>query len=371
MTENLSIDIKKINFILPSLKAGGAERVCLSLAKEFLENGIKVDFILLTPSVELEVPEGANVKFLTNKNYNGQWMSAVIALLRIRQLFAVSKPTEIFLASVRGAVFLSLLASILLRTTPRLFIREAALYFPKAWYPKLIHRLMLRMFYPRAKGVIAVSESVRQELIGRFGYKGKVTVINNPVDQIKIKELSLCEIKKSKFHFTYLAVGRLVEEKGFTNLLEAFSKISHDKACGLYVVGAGELESKLRLKTEELQISDQVVWVGYELNPYPWYLVADVFVLSSIKEGFVNVLVEALVLGVPNIVATKCGGGPEELLGEHRYSWLVPPGNVHELSTAMKNARDRGKRLREPELCPELTISNIRNKYLTVFRKNS
>jgi glycosyltransferase involved in cell wall biosynthesis len=297
-------------------------------------------------------------------------LSGIIALFKLRRLFSRAEAGEAFIASVRGTVILSLLASVFSKPVPRLFVREAALYARKIWYPELSHRLALKFLYPRAKAVIAVSESVKKELVDGFSYKGHVSVVNNPIDKKNIVKLSLVSPKKTKFRFTYLSVGRLVKEKGFFYLLEAFSKISHDKTCGLYIVGAGELEERLRLRARELKIADQVVWLGYQSNPYPWYLLADVFVLSSVKEGFVNVLAEALALGVPNIVATKCGGGPEELLKHHASSWLVPPGNVEALATAMEKAKDEGKKRAVGKYCSGLTISEVIDEYLDVIDQN-
>lgn len=364
-------NIEKISFILPSLNAGGAERVCLNLAKGLLEQGIKVDFLLVMSSVQLDIPEGARVRFLTKNSRKRQWVSGIVALFKLQRYFSGARTDEVFIASVRGTVILSLLASLFTRSIPRLFIREAALYSSKIWYPELCHRLSLKFLYPKAKAVIAVSEGVRKEMIERFSYKGKISVVNNPIDTKKITELSLSSLKRSKFKFTYLSVGRLVEEKGFSYLLEAFSEVSSDATIGLYIVGAGELENKLRLRASELQISDQVVWLGYQSNPYPWYLLADVFVLSSIKEGFVNVLAEALALGVPNIVATKCGGGPEELLENHSSSWLVPPANAGALAEAMKKAKVCGKQRPVDEYCSGLTISEVTKMYLEVIDQNS
>lgn len=371
VTKNSPAPIKKIRFILPSLDSGGAERVCLNLAKGFLEKGVQVEFLLLTPSVQLKLPPGAEVTFLGRNLNRGKWISGIVALFRLWRLFSSAKPAEVFVASVRGAVILSLLASAFTRPSPRLFIREAALYFPKPWYPELFHRFSLRVLYPRATAVIAVSESVKKELVERFGYKKNVSVINNPVDTKNIRELSLKSSHTSRFPFTFLAVGRLVKEKGFFHLLEAFSKVSDDKGCGLYIVGSGELESKLRSRADELQISDQVVWLGYQSNPYPWYQLADTFVLSSINEGFVNVLAEALALGVPSIVATRCGGGPDELLRNHPSSWLVSPGDADELAAAMIKAKEHCRRRSIKTSHPVPDILTITDSYLDIFLNGS
>lgn len=363
--------VKRVSFILPSLNSGGAERVCVNLAKGFLAEGIEVEFLLLTPSVQLNVPGEARVVFLSSWKGKKQVLCGVTGLFQLWRRFRRSNSNDVFVSSVRGAVILSLLAVLFTRKRPRLFIREAALYAPKFWYPEFCHRFALKWLYPKSAGVIAVSESIKKELGQAFGYQGDVSVVHNPVDTSEIARLSEIAPKTSRFSFTFLAVGRLVEEKGFCYLLEAFSKISFDKSCGLYIVGTGELEAKLRSLVAKFGISDQVVWVGYQSNPYPWFRVADTFVLSSISEGFVNVLAEALALGVPNIVATKCGGGPEELLARHRSAWLVPPGNADELALAMEKSKDTSSHARNEEYkYPVPDIPLITNEYLTIFHES-
>lgn len=368
-SRKLGADVKRVSFILPSLNSGGAERVCLNLAKGFLARGIEVDFLLLTSSVQLQVPEGARIVFLSSRKGKNQALYGAIALFKLWRRFSCSKPTDVFVSSVRGAVILSLLAAMFARPTPRLFVREAALYASKSWYPEFCHRFALKRLYPISAGVVAVSQSIKKELVQTFGYQGKIFVVHNPVDTCEIEKLSVSTPKASRFSFTFLAVGRLVEEKGFCVLLRAFSEISCDKSCGLYIVGSGELEPKLRSLAAELKVADQVVWVGYQANPYPWFKIADAFVLSSISEGFVNVLAEALALGVPNIVATNCGGGPEELLEKHRSAWIVPPNNIDELASAMKKAKESHQKRGVPYYRSVPDISSISDKYLTIFFK--
>ena len=73
---------------------------------------------------------------------------------------------------------------------------------------------------------------------------------------------------------------------------------------------------------------------GFAANPYPWLASARVFVLSSIWEGFGNVLAEAMALGTP-VVSTDCRSGPRELLAGGRYGPLVPVGDPVALAAAI------------------------------------
>jgi len=367
-----SVEVDKVSFILPSLGVGGAEKVCMELAERFVDKGKSVEVLLLTPLIDLSIAPGIEVKVLGGRATRWQKLAVLKAFVQLVQIFNRSKGSEAFIASVRGAVVLSLLASLITGWSSRLYIREAALYAPKLWYPRWVHRLFLQFMYPKTQGVISVSQGVHQELSHDFGYRGKVFIINNPLPISKIVELSQLSKKQSKYQFTFLAVGRLVREKGFSVLLSAFAKIARDQNCGLYILGSGPLEQELKKQAANLNIVDNVTFLGFQRNPYPWYRVADVFVLSSLEEGFVNVLAEALAIGVPRIVATRCGGGPEELLADHKRAWMVPPGDCEQLADALADARnsDSHEEYGGQLACELLDSSHIAEIYLNVISRD-
>jgi glycosyltransferase involved in cell wall biosynthesis len=90
---------------------------------------------------------------------------------------------------------------------------------------------------------------------------------------------------------------------------------------------------------EELGLQGRVSLPGFKLDPYPWYRSADLFVLSSYREGFGNVIVEALECGVP-VVSTDCPSGPAEILNGGLYGKLVPLHDTAALASAMIQSLD-------------------------------
>ena len=130
-----------------------------------------------------------------------------------------------------------------------------------------------------------------------------------------------------------LAVGRLVEAKGYFDLFRAFSSIcSTDLNVSLWIIGGGELDQNLVAFTEELKISKRVKFYGIRNDVADFYCAADLYVLSSLWEGFGLVVAEAMATE-RLVVATDCGG-VKDVLGNQGI--LVPPGNVHELLMAMR-----------------------------------
>jgi len=153
-----------------------------------------------------------------------------------------------------------------------------------------------------------------------------------------------------------LSVGRLVEKKGFDDLLGSLAKVSPALSCTLDVVGAGPLEARLRREAVALGLGERVRWHGSLPHDrvVEHFAAADVFVLASRitadgdRDGLPNVLMEAQLLGA-SCVATRVSGIPE--LIEHEVNGLlVPPGDTGAMAAALERAIvDPGLRVRLAE----------------------
>ncbi|HHX87771.1 MAG TPA: glycosyltransferase, partial [Firmicutes bacterium] len=102
----------------------------------------------------------------------------------------------------------------------------------------------------------------------------------------------------------------------------------------LIILGEGPQREALEQLIHSLGLGDQVQLPGFVNNPYRYMAQAAVFVLSSRREGFGNVLVEALAAGAP-VVSTDCPGGPAEILEQGRYGRLVPVGDLDRMAEAV------------------------------------
>lgn len=183
--------------------------------------------------------------------------------------------------------------------------------------------------YRKIDEVICVSESVKEAFIKRFGVVTQLTVKYNPVDDKKIRELAMKEISlhpKSN-SITLIAIGRMAYPKRFIRLLMAVNNLlKQDYQLELWLLGEGEEREVLETFVYKQGIQNFVIFAGYQKNPYPYIRQADLYVCSSIYEGFSTAATEALVLGIP--VLTTDVSGMREMLGDSEYGLITENDDI-------------------------------------------
>jgi glycosyltransferase involved in cell wall biosynthesis len=247
-------------------------------------------------------------------------------------------------------------------------------------------KLLNGILFRRISRIIAVSDAVREDIISsNFDFLAvKVVAIYNGIDVEPFIDSKLTrEAAKirlgipGKNVFVYGTVGRLVETKGQSILLQAFAKVYEQcpQSC-LVLAGGGRLESKLRGLAAELDIKESVIFLSHR-HDIPEVLKAyDIFVLPSVAEGLPGALLEAMATGLP-VIASRVGGVPE-ILNNPDLGTMVSPRSVDELASAMKGLYKTpeehrykiGKALRERVLegfSKEKMVSAIAAEYLTVM----
>jgi glycosyltransferase involved in cell wall biosynthesis len=130
-----------------------------------------------------------------------------------------------------------------------------------------------------------------------------------------------------------ISVGRLNWQKAYDNLITAFSELPNDLRGSLVIMGEGELLEELRDYADRLGVGDKVHFPGFVKNPW-WYMSqSELFVSSSVWEGFGLVLAEAMACGLP-VVSTD-SPGPAEVVEPGVSGVLVPVGDASQLSAEM------------------------------------
>ena len=393
---------RKIAIFLPSLPAGGVARVILQLAQAFVNQGHTVDLVLcrsdgafmghLPPQLRvLELksrPVLASRLLLILKNF------AAFQVLFLPILFSLKPPKSLaflpdlihYLRKEQPNVLLSakthtnlvaLWATQLAETSNRVVISERTTLgditkTSQKWRWRFILPVLAHE-YPKAGGIITVSNGIKEELALYTGLPPeKFTTIYNPVLNQTIREKSLESINHPWFHKKeptpiILGVGRLVPQKDFSTLIKAFSRVRQNQPAHLVIVGEGRQRSELETLAQTLGI-DQDVWMpGLSNNPYAFMSKASMLVLSSIYEGLPNVLIEALACGCP-IVSTDCPSGPSEILLKGKYGTLVPIGDIQALAQAIHHTLNHPPNRNDLLLrAADFDIEKISRQYLGVL----
>lgn len=133
-----------------------------------------------------------------------------------------------------------------------------------------------------------------------------------------------------------VSVGRLQPEKDQETLLRALASLHRDHGvqATLTLLGEGAALADLRALASELGVAASVYFEGFVRYPMAYLVDADCFVLSSVREAFGYVLLEAMSMGVP-VVSTDCPHGPRYILDGGQYGALVRPGDPAALAKAV------------------------------------
>lgn len=205
-------------------------------------------------------------------------------------------------------------------------------HFGAPWYYGHLYRLL----YPRFDAIVCQSRDMQQDMVATFTIPLEKTVLlHNPVDVQAIREQAAASPPPlSDARRNLLAMGRLVPRKGFDLLLRAVQKLD-DPECHLTLLGEGKCRSELEELAQELGIEKRVTFAGFQQNPAPYLAGADVFVLSSLYEGFPNVVLEAMACGTP-VAAFACPGGLNELVIPGENGCLAAVRDVSGLAACIR-----------------------------------
>ena len=324
-----------IAFHLPHFNAGGIERVVLNLLVHLDRGGFRPVLILgdRTGTLLERVPADVEVRDLGGRRAS----RAVFELAR--QVSACG--ARILYSGTNAANLTALLAGELLRrrpavvpsehTPPGLFLDGARFRGPRI--------AAMRLLYGRAACVAVPLAEIGRELREILNLPDlPIAVQPNPVLTEDFESLALMdpEIPLPPPGTPLItATGRLDPAKGFDVLLQAMALLSpRTPPPHLVIMGAGPQLKALQALTAELGLADRVTLAGHVGNPYAVMRRADLAVMSSRREGFGNVLIEAMACGVP-VVAADCPVGPRVILQGGDCGLLVPPEDPAALAQAM------------------------------------
>lgn len=212
--------------------------------------------------------------------------------------------------------------------------------------------------------LIGVSAGVLEDLVEHVKVRPRaMRTIYNPFNFEQIRALAAEELAPPAPTYILHIGAFTLKQKRQDLLLEAYAASGLD--CPLMLLGKGKDEHKIHARIEALGLGERVILGGFLRNPYPLIRQARMLVLSSDYEGFGNVLVEALALGVP-VIATDCPSGPAEILSLSFPAGLVPKGDAQALARRMAEFWQHPPAVR-PDAVERFGAANIARDYLDLI----
>lgn len=315
--------MKKVYLLIESLSGGGAERAVSNISLN-LNKDINKNIILFGSKAKIGYPYDGSIEYLDVMNLSNPLKKMFALLNRIKKLKKIKyENPEITVISFLE--YSNLLNIFTIKNGKSIIsVRNHMSTKYKVGIKAFIWNNSIKLMYSKADQIVVVSKAIKKDLIENYGIlPDKITVIYNSYPLKQIRELSNGSLRqryRSIFDSPVIVTtGRLNKQKGYWYLIRVFSEVKKKiKDAKLVVLGEGVMLEELEELARELQIENDVHFLGFQENPFVYLKNSNVFVMSSLHEGFPNAMAEAMACGLP-IVSTDCLSGPREILAPDEY----------------------------------------------------
>ncbi len=287
----------RIAFITPSLNQGGYEKIVISYANELSARGHKVDLLCGHLEGELLETVGKNIRLI---NFNARARSFFFPLVK----YLRENRIDILYSAFRFYNCVSVVAKVVSKSKVTIYATQHGFEAEKQLIKWIEGRIISKADY-----LITVAEDIANYESKELRIdRRRFIVLDNPVLDKRIR-IEMAEhpwfIEKD---IPIVAVeGRLAEGKGVNYCIEILKEMNSYKKIRMMVLGDGPLKETLKQQAKQLDVADNITFLGYVKSPISYLMGCNVFLHTSLSEGFGNVVVEAMYAGLPPCVS-DCSG---------------------------------------------------------------
>lgn len=317
----------KIALIGFSLGEGGGEKVMANLSIFFDKMGIEIHNIIVLDKVNYSY-SGKLLNLGLLKNESNGFVNKYKRLLVLRKYLKANNFDFIIDFRPRTKYIQELiLAKFIYKTKTILTVHSYLInyYMPKSkWLTKII--------YKESYATVTIVNKINELIKDRYNLKKMVTIAN----PIRLEEVYEKQNESLNIDYEYIiAIGQYENNvKQFDKLILSYSNsILPQNKIHLIILGKGN-KQPLEKIAKENDIEELVHFLGYQENPFKFLKNAKFFVLSSLNEGFPNVILESLACQTP-VIAFDCPTGPREMIVDKSNGILVENQNLDKLTQAM------------------------------------
>ena len=264
----MSINNKKtINFIVPSLKGGGAEKVLSIVLSRIDRNIFEPTLVLFRKEGDYLATIPPNIRII-DLDKRGRW-DVFKLIFKMRKLIRKTNP-DVLVSFLDYANVITVLSASFLRRKPAIIISERSYHRMYLSHSRMrfIRRSLMHYAYNKASKIIAISRGIKDAISEDFKIDlAKIDVVYNPVD---IRRITLLKEEPVSHKFfenqddspALISVGRLDREKNFELLIRAFAEVRVRVPARLIILGQGKMEKELKMLAARLNVAEYVDFVS-------------------------------------------------------------------------------------------------------------
>ena len=372
-------DMKKILFFIHDLGQGGAEKVLVNLVNNMNPEKFDITVMSLLGGGVNEQFLKKEIKYKTvfSKSFPGN--SHLMKFYTPEQLhrFFIKEKYDIEVAYLEGS------ASRIISGCPHKDTKLVSWVHVEQLTKEIVAK-SYRSFseslrcYQKFDEIVCVSESVKKNFLGWYPEFSNVRVLynTNESDQIlKLKDKPVEEGTFKEGEIRLCGVGKLMPNKGFDKLARIHKMLREQGyPVHTYLLGNGPEKERIENYISENKLEDTFTLLGYQTNPYKYLGKSDLFVCTSISEGFSTAATEALILGVP-VVTTPVAGMHEMLGSNHEYG-IIAEHQEQSIYESIKRLLDEPEMLKDyknrallrgKEFSTETTVKAVENMLESLY----
>jgi len=306
----------KILIVLPNDSLGGAEQYLKMVSKYHKEDEVSVYFLTkMIDSRWADLPSSVTLRYLSHKSY----LLGLVSLVRKIAFGKKSNYDRIYTSHIYITGLIGILISFGMLKKKQFVARESTSVFKRFNGLKLLaYKITYAIGYRHIDLLICQTKLMRQQLLEGFPKilkRTTVVVLENPIDLELIRSNENAQFEYNPPEKYIVSAGRLIPEKGFDILIQAFTHIRNNiPNLELVILGQGQEKENLLQIIKDKQAQKYIHLPGNVNNVYPYFKKAVACVVSSRIEGFPNVLLQMMSQN-HNIVSTLCAGGIENIPG--------------------------------------------------------
>lgn len=364
----------RLMFVATALHYGGSERFLYLLLKNLDPQQFEVHLALVNRRGFYldKLPAHIHIHTILGRRVRYALPGLVYLVEKIRP--------DILFSSLSGANSLTVLARDLLPRfkRPKVVIREGTIarLDDTAFISPMLTRFVTSLPYHRADVVIANANYLKQSMVDYYRVKPeRIMVFHNPVSIDDGSDVTVLPEPIERFFarpgFKLISVGHLKRAKAHLRMLSVMEALrERTNEFALLILGDDFEKLNLNDEIQKRGLADHVVWHPFFPRPHALVKRSDLFIMTSIYEGFPNALAEAAMNGTP-VIAFEAPGGFRDIVKEGVNGYLIPDGDITGMAdriAAMIQQRTVFSRERVRETMRPFEISTIVPRYMGFFQ---